>query len=90
MKEEFGSVEISYVKVLESVDVKDVDDSKIAEAVEAVKKPEVAVVVFGERGCLFGRGTSGEDCDAETSISRFSEYVRRRVQTLGLIMLFAA
>jgi beta-glucosidase-like glycosyl hydrolase len=63
MKEEFGSAEISYVKALEAVDAK--DGSKIAEAVEAAKKAEVAVVVVGDRAGLFGRGTSGEGCDAE-------------------------
>jgi beta-xylosidase len=38
----------------------------IAAAVEAVGGAEVAVVVLGDRAGLFGRGTSGEGCDAES------------------------
>jgi hypothetical protein len=63
MKREFGSAEINFVKALDAVDA--TDASKIAEAVEAAKKSEIAVVVVGDRAGLFGRGTSGEGCDAE-------------------------
>jgi beta-xylosidase len=63
MKEEFSSAEIKYVKALDAVDA--TDGSKIAEAVAAAKESEVAVVVVGDRAGLFGRGTSGEGCDAE-------------------------
>ncbi|HEV7622509.1 MAG TPA: glycoside hydrolase family 3 N-terminal domain-containing protein [Amnibacterium sp.] len=36
----------------------------IAAAVEAARAADVAVVVLGDRAGLFGRGTSGEGCDA--------------------------
>lgn len=36
----------------------------IADAVSAAHKAEVCVVVLGDRAGLFGRGTSGEGCDA--------------------------
>src|SRR5699024_2846106 len=35
-----------------------------AEAVAAANKAQVCVVVLGDRSDLFGRGTSGEGCDA--------------------------
>lgn len=38
----------------------------IAAAVEAATRAEVAVVVLGDRAGLFGRGTSGEGCDADS------------------------
>jgi beta-xylosidase len=37
----------------------------IAAAVEAAKNADVAIVSLGDRAGLFGRGTSGEGCDAE-------------------------
>ncbi|MFC9426721.1 beta-glucosidase [Streptomyces sp. NPDC056987] len=37
-----------------------------AEAVRAVRAADVAVLALGDRAGLFGRGTSGEGCDAET------------------------
>ncbi|MFD5824613.1 glycoside hydrolase family 3 N-terminal domain-containing protein [Lentzea sp. NPDC060358] len=40
-------------------------DDEIAEAVEAARQAEVCVVVLGDHAGLFGRGTSGEGCDAE-------------------------
>ncbi|HEX7301850.1 beta-glucosidase family protein [Lentzea sp.] len=40
-------------------------DEEIAEAVEAARQAEVCVVVLGDHAGLFGRGTSGEGCDAE-------------------------
>ena len=36
----------------------------IADAVSAARNAEVCVVVLGDRAGLFGRGTSGEGCDA--------------------------
>ncbi|MFD9700334.1 beta-glucosidase [Lentzea sp. NPDC059081] len=39
-------------------------DEEIAEAVEAARQAEVCVVVLGDQAGLFGRGTSGEGCDA--------------------------
>ena len=44
-----------------------VDDGSlegIAAAVEAARVADVAIVVLGDRAGLFGRGTSGEGCDA--------------------------
>jgi beta-xylosidase len=38
----------------------------IADAVRAAREADVAVVAVGDRAGLFGRGTSGEGCDAET------------------------
>lgn len=38
----------------------------IAAAVEAAKNADVAIVSLGDRAGLFGRGTSGEGCDAES------------------------
>lgn len=37
----------------------------IAQAVDAARTADVAIVVLGDRAGLFGRGTSGEGCDAE-------------------------
>jgi beta-xylosidase len=41
------------------------DTSGIAEAVAAAAGADVCVAVLGDRAGLFGRGTSGEGCDAE-------------------------
>lgn len=41
------------------------DASGIAAAVEAARQADVAVVTVGDLASLFGRGTSGEGCDAE-------------------------
>ncbi|MFI6896471.1 glycoside hydrolase family 3 N-terminal domain-containing protein [Streptomyces sp. NPDC050256] len=40
------------------------DASGIAEAVRMARDSDVCVVVLGDRAGLFGRGTSGEGCDA--------------------------
>ena len=40
------------------------DTSGIAEAVTVVRRADVAVVAVGDLAGLFGRGTSGEGCDA--------------------------
>ncbi|HEY0247075.1 MAG TPA: glycoside hydrolase family 3 N-terminal domain-containing protein [Gryllotalpicola sp.] len=42
------------------------DRSGIPAAVAAAREAELAVVVLGDRSGLFGRGTSGEGCDAES------------------------
>lgn len=45
----------------------DGDDSDgIADAVAAARDADVVVLALGDRAGLFGRGTSGEGCDAET------------------------
>ena len=41
------------------------DRSGIAAAVEAARAADVCIAVVGDRPGLFGRGTSGEGCDAE-------------------------
>ena len=40
------------------------DTTGIAAAVDAARAADVAIVVLGDRAGLFGRGTSGEGCDA--------------------------
>ncbi|MBZ6197183.1 glycoside hydrolase family 3 C-terminal domain-containing protein [Streptomyces olivaceus] len=46
--------------------IDDGDTSGIPEAVRAARDADIAVVVLGDRAGLFGRGTSGEGCDAES------------------------
>lgn len=46
--------------------VSEVDESGIAAAVAAARAAEVCIAVVGDVAGLFGRGTSGEGCDAET------------------------
>ncbi|MDU0257409.1 glycoside hydrolase family 3 N-terminal domain-containing protein [Streptomyces sp. PU10] len=46
-----------------------IDDGEltgIPEAARVAREADIAVVVLGDRAGLFGRGTSGEGCDAET------------------------
>ncbi|MCG7207421.1 glycoside hydrolase family 3 N-terminal domain-containing protein [Streptomyces arenae] len=45
--------------------VKDIDRSGFDAAVEQARRADVCVAVVGDRAGLFGRGTSGEGCDAE-------------------------
>ncbi|NUU15963.1 glycosyl hydrolase [Cellulomonas humilata] len=45
-------------------DVTDQDRDGFAEAVAAARDADVCVVAVGDRAGLFGRGTSGEGCDA--------------------------
>ncbi|MFC8732598.1 glycoside hydrolase family 3 N-terminal domain-containing protein [Luteimicrobium sp. NPDC057192] len=45
--------------------VDDDDRSGFAEAVDAARGADVAVVVVGDQAGLFGRGTSGEGCDTD-------------------------
>ena len=40
------------------------DDSGIAEAVRAARDSDLVIAMLGDRAGLFGRGTSGEGCDA--------------------------
>jgi beta-xylosidase len=58
---EFG--EISYT-LGTTIDGGETDG--IAAAVEAANAADVAVVTLGDRAGLFGRGTSGEGCDADS------------------------
>jgi beta-xylosidase len=45
--------------------IKDPDRSGFAAAVDAVRSAEVGIAAVGDLAGLFGRGTSGEGCDAE-------------------------
>ncbi|GAA1037495.1 beta-xylosidase/alpha-l-arabinosidase [Streptomyces murinus] len=49
----------------EGCGVSDPDTSGFAEAVARASESDVCVAVLGDRAGLFGRGTSGEGCDAE-------------------------
>ncbi len=58
---EFSGSEVTYRR---GVGILDPDTSGIAEAVEAAKAAEVAIVTVGDKAGMFGNGTSGEGCDA--------------------------
>ncbi|ABS04943.1 glycoside hydrolase family 3 N-terminal domain-containing protein [Kineococcus radiotolerans] len=61
---EFGAgARISHVR---GADVDTDDTSGFEAAVAAAAQAEVCVAVVGDRAGLFGRGTSGEGCDAES------------------------
>jgi len=60
---ELGGASLVHV---EGCGVDDPDTSGIAAAVEAARGADLAVAVVGDRAGLFGRGTSGEGCDAES------------------------
>jgi hypothetical protein len=47
-------------------DVDTDDTSGFAEAIAAAREAELCVAVVGDRAGLFGRGTSGEGCDADS------------------------
>ena len=46
--------------------VRERDESGIAAAVDSARAADVAVLVLGDLAGLFGRGTSGEGCDADS------------------------
>jgi beta-xylosidase len=50
--------------VVAGCEVDGTDASGVPAAVEAARDADVALVVLGDRAGLFGRGTSGEGCDA--------------------------
>ncbi|MFB9371511.1 beta-glucosidase [Kitasatospora albolonga] len=56
----------SELRVVRGVTVDGTDPGGIAEAVLAAREAEVVVLALGDRAGLFGRGTSGEGCDAPT------------------------
>ncbi|MEV6958125.1 glycoside hydrolase family 3 N-terminal domain-containing protein [Streptomyces sp. NPDC051207] len=60
---EFPDAEITVVR---GTGVDDGDVFGIPEAVQAARDADVVVAVLGDRAGLFGRGTSGEGCDAES------------------------
>ncbi|MGI4894111.1 MAG: glycoside hydrolase family 3 C-terminal domain-containing protein, partial [Janthinobacterium lividum] len=61
---EFGTgARITHVR---GADVDTADTSGFEAAVTAAAQAEVCIAVMGDRAGLFGRGTSGEGCDAES------------------------
>ncbi|CAL9611450.1 Beta-xylosidase [Streptomyces sp. enrichment culture] len=60
---EFPDAEFTVVR---GTGVDDGDVSGVPEAVRAARDADVVVAVLGDRAGLFGRGTSGEGCDAES------------------------
>ncbi len=62
VREEFPGAEV--VGAL-GAGVDDPDTSGFAEAVALARSADVVVLALGDRAGLFGRGTSGEGCDAE-------------------------
>ncbi|WP_457032254.1 beta-xylosidase/alpha-l-arabinosidase [Kitasatospora sp. P5_F3] len=61
--EEFPGSELRTVR---GVTVDGAETEGIAEAVRAAREADVVVLALGDRAGLFGRGTSGEGCDAPT------------------------
>jgi beta-xylosidase len=61
MRAEFPNDEISY---LQGVSVDGADAGGILEATAAARDADLVIVLLGDRAGLFGRGTSGEGCDA--------------------------
>lgn len=60
---EFGASDVVHAQ---GCGVDDPDRSGIGPAVAAARDAGVAIVVAGDRAGLFGRGTSGEGCDADS------------------------
>ncbi|TDC95313.1 glycoside hydrolase family 3 N-terminal domain-containing protein [Actinomadura sp. 7K507] len=58
--------ELPDVRVAGSKDVLVTDDADIEAAVAAARDAGICVLALGDKAGLFGRGTSGEGCDAET------------------------
>jgi beta-xylosidase len=56
--------EITDLTYARGCDVRDEDESGFDEAVATVRSADVVVAVVGDIAGLFGRGTSGEGCDA--------------------------
>ncbi|WP_432057841.1 glycoside hydrolase family 3 N-terminal domain-containing protein [Streptomyces sp. bgisy022] len=63
LADEFPDADITVVR---GTGVDDGDLSGIDAAVEAARGADVVVAALGDRAGLFGRGTSGEGCDAES------------------------
>ena len=62
IRAEFPETEVEYAQGCE---VDDDDLSGLAEAIRVARDADVCVAVLGDRSGLFGRGTSGEGCDAD-------------------------
>jgi beta-xylosidase len=65
LRAEFPQSEISYV---EGTTIDGFDTEGFTRARTAAAEADVAIVVLGDRAGLFGRGTSGEGCDAESLV----------------------
>ena len=63
LRAELPGVDVTYER---GADVDTGDTSGFGAAVTAARAAEVCVAVVGDRAGLFGRGTSGEGCDAES------------------------
>jgi beta-xylosidase len=61
IRAEFADAEISY---LQGVAIDGDDDSQINAALAAARDADLVLALLGDRAGLFGRGTSGEGCDA--------------------------
>ncbi len=61
LRTEFPSSEITYTL---GCGIDDPDTSGFEAAVEAAREADLVIAVLGDRAGLFGRGTSGEGCDA--------------------------
>ncbi|KRD36032.1 beta-glucosidase [Oerskovia sp. Root918] len=61
-----GTSDPSSTGAVSTAEVAAADAAGIAAAVELAREADVVVVALGDRAGLFGRGTSGEGCDAES------------------------
>jgi len=63
---EFGAPEASSVEYTLGTTIDGGETDGIAAAVDSATRSDVAIVSLGDRAGLFGRGTSGEGCDADS------------------------
>ena len=63
LRGEFGDATITTAMGCGVMDVA-LDPTELDRAVEAARRAEICVAVLGDKAGLFGRGTSGEGCDA--------------------------
>ncbi|MCG6499486.1 glycoside hydrolase family 3 N-terminal domain-containing protein [Kitasatospora sp. A2-31] len=56
----------SEIRTVAGASIDGFETSGFTEAVEAARRADVVIVALGDRAGLFGRGTSGEGCDAES------------------------
>ncbi|QEO08733.1 glycoside hydrolase family 3 N-terminal domain-containing protein [Protaetiibacter larvae] len=63
LREEFPSSDLVYVR---GTTIDGGETAEIPAAVAAARDADVVIVALGDRAGLFGRGTSGEGCDAES------------------------
>ncbi|GAB3523859.1 beta-xylosidase/alpha-l-arabinosidase [Arthrobacter monumenti] len=63
LRAEYPDADIEFAP---GVSVDGTDTGGIPEAVAAASRADLVIAVLGDRPGLFGRGTSGEGCDAET------------------------